>query len=74
MARAWAAESEQTNMKINLLDPGGTATAMRASAFPGEDPATLPSPADIAPAFVTLLSEGCEGHGERYTARDLTGL
>ena len=74
MARAWAAESEQTNMKINLLDPGGTATAMRASAFPGEDPATLPSPADIAPAFVTLLSEGCEGHGERYTARELTVL
>ena len=74
MARAWAAESEQTNMKINLLDPGGTATEMRASAFPGEDPATLPSPADIAPAFVTLLSEGCKGHGERYTARDLISL
>ena len=74
MALAWAAENEQTNMKINLLDPGGTATAMRASAYPGEDPATLPSPADIAPAFVTLLSDGCEGHGERYSARALTGL
>ena len=74
MALAWAAENEQTNMKINLLDPGGTATAMRASAFPGEDPATLPSPADIAPAFVTLLSDSCEGHGERYSARALTGL
>ena len=74
MGRAWAAESEQTNMKINLLDPGGTATAMRASAFPGEDPSTLPSPADIAPAFVTLLSETCEGHGERYSARQLAGV
>ncbi len=74
MARAWAAESEQTNMKINLLDPGGTATAMRASAFPGEDPSTLPSPADIAPAFVSLLSESCEGHGERYLARQLAGV
>ena len=74
MALAWAAENEQTNMKINLLDPGGTATAMRASAYPGEDPATLPSPADIAPAFVTLLSDSCEGHGERYSARALTGL
>ena len=74
MALAWAAENEQTNMKINLLDPGGTATAMRASAYPGEDPATLPLPADIAPAFVTLLSDSCEGHGERYSARALTGL
>jgi NAD(P)-dependent dehydrogenase (short-subunit alcohol dehydrogenase family) len=74
MALAWAAENEQTNMKINLLDPGGTATAMRASAYPGEDPATLPSPVDIAPAFVTLLSDSCKGHGERYSARALTGL
>ena len=74
MARAWAAESEQTNMKINLLDPGGTATAMRASAFPGEDPSTLPSPADIAPAFVSLLSETCKGHGERYSARQLADV
>ncbi len=74
MARAWAAESEQTNMKINLLNPGGTATAMRASAFPGEDPRNLPSPADIAPAFVRLLSETCEGHGEKYSARQLAGV
>lgn len=71
MGRAWAAESEQTRMKINLLDPGAIATAMRAAAYPGEDPASLPTPADIAPAFVRLLAADCPWHGERLMARDL---
>ena len=35
MVTCWAAETEQTNMKINLLDPGATRTSMRAEAFPG---------------------------------------
>lgn len=56
LARSWAGESEQTNLRINILNPGGTATTMRASAFPGEDQATLPRPEDIAPAFLQLLS------------------
>ena len=40
MGRIWAGETEQTNLRINMLDPGGTATGMRASAFPGENPET----------------------------------
>ena len=71
MGRAWAAESEQTNMRINLLDPGAVATAMRAAAYPGEDPASLPEPKDIAPAFVRLLSPDCPHHGALLRARDL---
>jgi len=71
MGRAWAAESEQTNMRINLLDPGAVATAMRAAAYPGEDPASLPTPQDIAPAFIRLLSPDCPHHGALLKARDL---
>ena len=71
LGRAWAAESEQTNMKINLLDPGGTRTAMRAAAFPGEDPMTLPSAEEIATVFVDLLAGDCPHHGERLIAREL---
>ena len=71
MGRAWAAESEQTNLRINLLDPGAVATAMRAAAYPGEDPASLPGPQEIAPAFLHLLSSDCPHHGERLHARDL---
>ena len=71
MGRAWAAESEQTNLRINLLDPGAIATAMRAAAYPGEDPASLPDPAEIAPAFVQLLAESCVWHGELIRAQTL---
>ena len=71
LGRSWAGESEQTNLKINMINPGGTATKMRASAFPGENPETLPQPADIAPAFLQLLDEDCPYHGELVEARKL---
>ena len=74
LGRAWAAESEQTNMKINLLDPGGTRTAMRAAAFPGEDPMNLPSAEEIATVFVDLMADDCPYHGERLIARQLLNL
>ena len=74
LGRSWAGESEQTNLRINIMNPGGTATKMRASAFPGENPATLPTPEDIAPAFLTLLSDHCRHHGELVSARDMLGL
>ena len=74
LGRSWAGESEQTNLRINIMNPGGTATKMRASAFPGENPATLPTPEEIAPAFLSLLSDDCQHHGELVSARDMLGL
>ena len=71
MGRAWAAESEQTSLRINMLNPGGTKTLMRAAAFPGENPDNLPSPEAIAPAFVWMLSAKCNSQGELYNAREL---
>ncbi len=50
-----------TNIRVNSLDPGATRTAMRRIAFPGEDPNTLPKPAAIAPAFLYLLGADSEG-------------
>ena len=73
VGRSWAGESEQTNLRINMLNPGGTATMMRASAFPGENPETLPSPEDIAPAFLALLATDCTHHGELVDAREMLG-
>lgn len=52
----YAKESEITSLKVNLLNPGATRTAMRAKAVPGEDPETLPEPADLAPLIVEMLS------------------
>ena len=74
LGRSWAGESEQTSLRINMMNPGGTATTMRASAFPGEDPASLPQPTDIAPAFLALLAEDCPWHGEVVNAREIAGL
>lgn len=64
MVTCWAAETEETNMKINLLDPGATRTSMRAEAYPGEDPETLKTPEDIAGYFVDLAAPDCPHHGQ----------
>lgn len=70
LARTYATEVANTNIRANIINPGGTATAMRAKAFPGEDPATLPSPEDIAPLFVELCGPELEANGETFNARD----
>lgn len=70
LARSWAAETADTSLRVNLLSPGAARTAMRAQAMPGEDPNTLPTPADIAPLFVSLAAESCMRHGEIVEARD----
>lgn len=69
MAKSYAGELIQTNVKVNVLYPGAVRTAMRASAVPGEDPATLPSPADIAPKLVDLLSPSLSENGQIYDMR-----
>jgi short-subunit dehydrogenase len=50
-------------VRVAIVDPGATATTMRARAFPGEDPATLKPPSAVADAIVELLKSGFEtGH------------
>jgi len=64
LVKTYAAEVATTDVKVNLISPGPTATAMRAQAMPGEDPATLPSPDDLTELFVELASSTCRKHGE----------
>lgn len=52
--------------RVTILNPGPTATAMRARAFPGEDAATLKGPDVVAARIVKLLSEDFET-GARFT-------
>jgi NAD(P)-dependent dehydrogenase (short-subunit alcohol dehydrogenase family) len=54
LVKSWADELENTPIRPVLLDPGAMRTAMRAKAYPGEDPQTLPDPAEIAPLVVEL--------------------
>ena len=70
MVGTWAQEVAKTSIRVNLLNPGATRTGMRAAAMPGEDPGTLPTPDDIAPAFLDLASPACTKHGETVNAQE----
>jgi NAD(P)-dependent dehydrogenase (short-subunit alcohol dehydrogenase family) len=69
LARTWAQEMEKTNLRINIVDPGAVRTGMRAKAYPGEDPMTLPPPKDITEVFVELASTECQRNGETLSAQ-----
>ena len=69
LVKVYAGEVSKTAIKVNLLDPGVVRTAMRARAFPGEDPQSLPAPEAITEAFVDLASPSCEQNGVTVRAR-----
>ncbi len=70
LALTWAAESEQTKLRVNLFNPGPVRTAMRAKAMPGEDPMTLPPPDAVAPLLVEMLSPSFTKNGELVNFRE----
>ena len=66
MVKSWAGEIVQTKVKANVFYPGVVRTAMRAKAMPGENPDTLPTPAEIAPRLVDLLAPDLAETGKLY--------
>lgn len=44
-------------MRINCINPGGTRTSMRASAFPDENAQKLKTPKDLMPLYLYLMSD-----------------
>jgi NAD(P)-dependent dehydrogenase (short-subunit alcohol dehydrogenase family) len=54
LASTWAAEVATTPLRVNLYDPGPVNTRLRATAMPGEDPASIAQPADVAPRIAAL--------------------
>jgi NAD(P)-dependent dehydrogenase (short-subunit alcohol dehydrogenase family) len=65
LVKTYAAEVATTNVRACLANPGPVRTAMRAKAFPGEDPATLPSPDDVAPMLIDLVLPASTANGIR---------
>lgn len=49
-----------SSVRTAVIDPGSTRTRMRASAFPGEDPATLKTPEAVAERIVQMLIDDFE--------------
>jgi NAD(P)-dependent dehydrogenase (short-subunit alcohol dehydrogenase family) len=72
MVTTYAHEVAGSNLKVNLLNPGPTRTAMRATAFPGEDPGALKPPEALTEAFVALAEATSTPHGQWITAGELT--
>ncbi|MGJ3265257.1 MAG: SDR family NAD(P)-dependent oxidoreductase [Salinarimonas sp.] len=67
LARTWADEIRNiTAVKVMLVNPGPLRTRMRASAMPGEDPMTLPTPEDLAPRILALALPSWQETGRIY--------
>ena len=64
---SYAREVEKLgNIRVAIVDPGATRTAMRARAYPGEDPQTVKAPETVADRIVALVQEDFPtGHRER---------
>ncbi|RYE11414.1 MAG: SDR family NAD(P)-dependent oxidoreductase [Hyphomicrobiales bacterium] len=66
MVRSYAGELSVSKVKANVFWPGAVRTAMRAKAMPGEDPATLPMPAEIAPKLIDMIAPAFTETGMIY--------
>lgn len=70
LAKTYATECENTAVRTSIVNPGAIRTAMRAKAFPGEDPLTLPTPEDVAPLFVELALPSNTLNGDTIRFRE----
>ncbi|MFB9134759.1 YciK family oxidoreductase [Vibrio sp. AK197] len=70
MMQVLADELSDTEIRVNAINPGGTRTSMRASAFPAEDPNSLKTPEDIIPLYTYLMApESQNVHGQCIDAQ-----
>ncbi|OSQ30239.1 SDR family NAD(P)-dependent oxidoreductase [Thalassospira sp. MCCC 1A03138] len=65
---SYAQELEETPVRVNLINPGRIRTKMRAEAYPGENPETLPTAESITDVFVDLAATDCTKHAEVVNA------
>jgi NAD(P)-dependent dehydrogenase (short-subunit alcohol dehydrogenase family) len=56
LARTYAAETRQSNVRVNIFYPGATRTRMRAQAMPGEKPETVKPAEELDADIVRMLS------------------
>jgi NAD(P)-dependent dehydrogenase (short-subunit alcohol dehydrogenase family) len=62
LSQVLADELEGTSaIRVNTLNPGRARTAMRRQAYPAEDVATVPLPADLTGPYIALLGPASRG-------------
>lgn len=64
MLMTYASENQKTAVNANIINPGPTRTNMRTVAYPGEDPASVKPPEQVAGHFVKLAEASCELNGQ----------
>ena len=61
---------ENSAVRVNSLNPGRVRTAMRAAAYPAENPASLLTPAEIVTPYLYLMGPDSVGvHGRALDAQ-----
>lgn len=64
--------TETTNIRANSINPGATRTEMRRSAYPAENPLSLPTAESLMPAYLYLMQpESQHLHGQALDIRTL---
>lgn len=65
-------ELENTSkIRVNTVNPGPCATALRRAAYPAEDPATLPKPEDLMAVYLYLMGKDSLGeNGKQFSAQE----
>lgn len=56
-----ADEYPASQLRVNCINPGGTRTSLRASAFPDEDPERLRTPVEIMAPYLYLMGDDSKG-------------
>ena len=70
MSATWAAELEESGVRVNWVDPGEMNTAMHRAAEPEEDPTQWADPSDVTEVFIYLASDESRSvNGQRFRAQ-----
>jgi NAD(P)-dependent dehydrogenase (short-subunit alcohol dehydrogenase family) len=72
MVVSYAAELQNTNIRVNLINPGPTRTNLRHAAFPGEDTGHLPPPEHANETFIQMAMPNFNANG-LWIAADAAG-
>jgi NAD(P)-dependent dehydrogenase (short-subunit alcohol dehydrogenase family) len=71
LSETWAAELEETGVRVNWVDPGSMNTEMHRAAEPDEDPCEWADPEDVTDVFVYLASDAAAlVNGHRFRAQE----
>jgi NAD(P)-dependent dehydrogenase (short-subunit alcohol dehydrogenase family) len=70
MMQILADEFDNSNIRFNSINPGGTKTAMRAKAFPAENADNLKTPEEIMPLYLYLMdNDTSTENGQTFEAQ-----